>query len=313
MLQSAVIARAIAHQNIDSSGSDNDGDINDNVINDSSESDPELGNQSAGSSPEKKSSRSSRFKESLTPCISCCKHFFLFRNLFTPWLTVLDIVTDILAIIQYFKSDIIPVEFAWTLIAVLFCSFRFQVIWIAILYIDQGTADSGLIGKITICKAMMSYIPFLGCYLVNPNPIVIILDICASLFFFLGPIAVVGVALYKWSKWVGHLLCCGEYPHERFVAEARVAGGTYDRLTMIGVETFIADWESIMESLPQTVIGTYVAFTYLDEPSRFEDNMAIYVSLAISGAKLCYTVLKILISGGHQAGKEGWWRDDGDD
>ena len=81
---------------------------------------------------------------------------------------------------------------------------------------------------------------------------------------------------------------------------------------MIGVETFIADWESIMESLPRTVIGTYVTFTYLDEPSRFEDNMAIYVSLAISGAKLCYTVLKILISGGHQAGKEGWWRDDDD-
>ena len=60
-----------------------------------------------------------------------------------------------------------------------------------------------------------------------------------------------------------------------------------------------------MESLQQTAIGTYVTFTYLDEPSPFEDNMAIYVSLAISGDKLCYTVLKILINGRHQAGKEG--------
>ena len=109
MLQSAVVARAIAHHNLESSGSDNDGDIKDNLTNDSRDSDPELGNQSAGSIPEKKSSRSSCCKE------SGCKLLFLFRNLFTSWLTVLDIVTDILAIIQYFKSDIIPVEFACTI------------------------------------------------------------------------------------------------------------------------------------------------------------------------------------------------------
>ena len=179
-----------------------------------------------------------------------------------------------------------------------------------LLYVDQGTSDEGLVGKITVLKAMASYIPIIGCALVSRNPITIPLDIVGSLFFFLGPFAVIYVAANKWWKWVQYLLCCGNEPEERYAAETRVSGQTYERLSLIGIQEFIADWESVMESLPQTVIGTYVTFTYLSSPSAIEDNMLIYVSLCISGAKLCYTVVKILIRGGHQAGAVGSWRDD---
>lgn len=244
------------------------------------------------------------------PCTACCKRcynwispIFDYANIVTQWLTVVDIGTDISAIIQYFKNDEIPDYFAWILIVVLYLSFRYQTLYIIGLYFDQNTSDDGLFGTITIAKAILSYIPFIGCALAFMNPMFIIADFVGAILFFLGPILVFILSCHCWLIWVKYLFCHGTKPTEKTNAFVGYAL-TYQRMSVTEIGGFISTWEAIMESAPQTIIGTYVTFTYLNDITVFNtDNAYIVISLIFSACKLLYTVIKLVLDRGHKAGE----------
>ena len=251
-------------------------------------------------------------------CESCkkrCKRFYHcisplldYQNVVTQWLAVVDIVTDILAIIQYFKNDEIPNYLAWMLIVVLYLSFRYQTLWIIGLYFDQLTSDDGLFGKITIAKAIVTYIPFIGCTIAFGGKLtvvmVVIADCIASILFFIAPILVFGLSCHCWVIWMKYLFCSGAKPTDMTIAQLRSSGQEYRRMSITDIGGFISTWESIMESAPQTIIGTYVTFTYLNDITTFNtDNAIILISLIISAGQLVYTVVKLVLAGGHKAGE----------
>ena len=230
------------------------------------------------------------------------------RFVITPLFTLADIVTDVLAIYQYFNSTVIPIGFAWTLLFVSFCSFRFQLLWFFFLFNDS---EKHAIGDISIQTTLSSYIPFCGAFLAwgSHNSSIskwrlIVIDIMCSFCFFAGPIAVTYVALSTWLQWMWYFMSCGrcgKEPKRRFVKNFEFDRNFY-AMTVIGIEEFIADWESILESLPQTAIGTYVTFKYLGWPPSIAESMIIYVSLCFSSGKLCYTIMKLINTKGHRGG-----------
>lgn len=251
-------------------------------------------------------------------CNSCklrCKRFYDwilpildYQNIVTQWLAVIDIVTDILAIIQYFKNDNIPDFFAWMLIVVLYLSFRYQTLWIIGLYFDQQTSDDGLFGTITIPKAILTYIPFIGCTIAFCGELttvmLVIADCIGSIFFFIGPILVLFLSFHCWLIWIKYLFCSGPKPTEKTIAQIRTSGQVYQRMSITDIGVFIGTWESIMESFPQTIIGSYVTFKYLNDTAIFNTDTAIIViSLIISAFKLLHTVIKLVLAGGHKVGE----------
>lgn len=105
--------------------------------------------------------------EKMKPCLDPIIRAMRYLNIITPWLSVIDIVTDILLIISYFNDDNIPNYFGWIVIIILYLQFRFQLFWSITLWFNQGTSEGGMFDTITPFFVIITYIPFIGILLAD--------------------------------------------------------------------------------------------------------------------------------------------------
>ena len=266
----------------------------------------------------------SKLYESIKPCLDPIIRLMNYLNVITPWLSVIDIGTDILLIISYFNDDNIPNYLAWIVIIILYLQFRFQLFWLISLWFNQGTSEGGMFDTITPFFVIITYIPFIGILLAdflgycnkgNPDPSImtnktrlissalkLCVDITCSILFFMAPFMFTILTLYCWWKWTQYLLCCkGDAPIE-MIDDAHL-GITYHKMGWESIRTFLSDWESILESLPQTIITTVVQIKYTLTFDSFNLISLIFSSISLSG-----TIIKVLVNGGHVAGFTSDWK-----
>lgn len=127
-------------------------------------------------------------------------------------------------------------------------------------------------------------------------------DITCSILFFMAPFMFTILTLYCWWKWTRHLLCCDDDPPTEMVDDAHW-GRTYHKMGWESIRLFLGDWESILESLPQTIITTVVQIRYTLTFNSFN-----LISLIFSSISLAATIIKVLVNGGHVAGFTSDWK-----
>ena len=235
---------------------------------------------------------------------NCAQRVFAYRYVITPWLTVLDVISDIMALVQYWSNAEIPNFIFWIALVVLYFSFRFQMIVFVYFTVHSLLAGrDGGPGGLEIGEALIAYIPLIAgvmavatgelslCSWILFEPLLVIASVIAPLIIFVATI-------YIWIPWMRHLFCCGPEPktfYENYVSDS---GSRRNILNATGAAMLLADWETIFESFPQSIIGSVVYVMYLESSSDF-DTAVIGLSVIISLVKLIYTVFNICKNNGH--------------
>eukprot|EP01083_Nonionella_stella_P001014 2921_1 len=239
-------------------------------------------------------------------CLQVCKRVLKVRFLVTPLLPILDLITDILTMVQYFKIYIEDnhyyfLTFGFILAAIQYLSSR-HMFWIQyIAYVTMNVSmQRSKAQHIGIFSEIMVYIPFIGpalmahcggwffgfytCY-------VLAVDILLPLIIPFFIIYQVGLSLYHWTAWITHLFCCRELPEEW---DGHVnQNGTFDVKTKFGMIEYWCNWEAVTESLPQLIVQCIVYFGASNSNSGKYSSTLWLLSITMSATNIIWAFIRL--------------------
>lgn len=276
-------------------------------------------------------------------CSKCCRCFARVidaRMFLGPFMALIDMATDILAIFLLFTTETnVPDIFPWIMSGIVFLSLRSQALWILIMSIDEQTSDTPFFGgKYRPWHVLLGYIPIFGMFLLwscNPSGAENAKDSCSSLarraaililfdMLFLSSVGImfgilvwVPLAMYTWALWIRYLCCCGggfcgdSRPARNELRTTSVSGEKVTSMTGEGMRMFLSLYEGLLEALPQSIVGVYIYYNYMYEGENFQDFADSFLSgtqhWQIGGSILvsCFKVISGIIFLYRHCGHEG--------
>lgn len=282
-----------------------------------------------------------RNQKSCCSCCTKCCHMLTnimdARMVFGPWMTLVDVGTDILACYELLTNvNEVPEYFGYIMAVIIFCSLRSQALWLLIICIDDQISDGGFFGgKYRPFHVFAGYIPVFGSLILFSSNqgsdnlkenwltfarrafILIAFDLvyCCTAGIVLGITFMIPLALYTWVYWLRYLCCCqggcckGDRPSRTGVSSTSTVGVVTTSMSWEGVRLFLSLYEGLLEAFPQAVVGSYIFYEYLWAGSTFgtyvksmQDfaHLSVTASIVMSVFRVSFGIIFLMCSCGNE-------------